>query len=1264
MKMKHQWILRKAAALLTALLLVVSVMPAACAASPDWDQLQIILSWTDESGTAQSAYAVPVTQTEAGEGVFWAMLPPEALMSGVTFEASHPLHAYEISPAAGTVLEGLSDAGQAIDGISYYPVSAYDPETGMAETFLLYVSTVTSQPELITPEPEIITPEPEIITPEPEIITPEPEIITPEPEIITPEPEIITPEPEIITPEPEIITPEPEIITPEPEIITPEPEIITPEPEIITPEPEVITPEPEIITPEPEIITPEPADLSQSNNEPTDEPTDAPVMPVGEMINRYGVTTTNVNYRKTPSTNGPKYSQLPSNTHVYLIITELNEKGEEWTLVEAEGHTGYLKSEFLRVLTEEDSEAYNLAQSTQAPVYDIGDIHPTEAPTPEPEATPEPAPTDTPTPEPTDTPEPTAAPVIEDGVLINRYATTNKGKVNVRQQPSVNSGRVTTLEKNGEHVYLLWSDTNDQGEHWTRVRVNGQDGYIKNDFLNLMTQEDSDAYSATQANPEKVYTMEELFPSPEPTAEPTATPEPTAEPTATPEPTEVVTATPVPTATPAPEMPVGEMINRYGMTKSKVFFRKEASTNAGKIAELSKNAQVYLIYTQENEVGEMWTYAMVNGQTGYIMTKYLNLLTEEDSSVIDNAQATRAPAFTLQDIFPTEEPTPVVTLEATEEPPVAETETPEPTDTPEPTEKPTEAPTDTPEPTEKPTEAPTDTPEPTEKPTEAPTDTPEPTEKPTEAPTDTPEPTEAPTQVPTDTPTPEPTATPTEVVTATPTQAPVVTPTSVPYQRIGYAITIGDGVPVRQWPTSNSSIIDILGANKIVYVTGQAYIDGETVPWSAAEFDGKWGYVRADMLRMISAEEMNAFSDLIRNTVTPMPETTVVPYVYNPDELSCYGYVTTDSVNFREGAGANTKKIRQMKRYALFLVYGSTEVNGETWYQVSYDGQMGYLNGKYFKQMTVSEADEFFASTKYAEGIANNSQTGSEGNAQNPQTTANPTGVVSAEDQRVSEWVNPATGSTVSYEPFDPFATPAPLPENELEKNEFVKSLIDQIQAGQLKPEDAQTELEKFYKDAKDPEGSVKAAMAYIQEKTGLQTEEPSESPEPQLTEEPNNEYPQEKSSGGGAGWIIALLVLAAAGGGGYYWYLQKQRKREAAQRIARKKATESRGPQGKKPVTGNGTPSRPVSAQNAAKVRTGTYTDKPGSARPKATPNDSASAPAARKPYSAGAENPYGRYTSSDTEEEASYTASFKPNGGNYRKPEVKDSGEDETKE
>ena len=100
---------------------------------------------------------------------------------------------------------------------------------------------------------------------------------------------------------------------------------------------------------------------------------------------------------------------------------------------------------------------------------------------------------------------------------------------------------------------------------------------------------------------------------------------------------------------------------------------------------------------------------------------------------------------------------------------------------------------------------------------------------------------------------------------------------------------------------------------------------------------------------------------------------------------------------------------------------------------------------------------------------------------------------------------------------------------------------------------------------------------------------------------------------------------------------------------LARKKAAESHTQSPKTRHTPEGVKKNVVSAQNAAKVRTGTYTDKPGSARPKATPTTSATPErTARKPYGNGSgSNPYGRYSASDNGEDASYTASYKPNAG-----------------
>ncbi len=249
MTIKHQWILKRATALLAALLLALSALPMASAASDDWAALQISLSWYDSMGVLQSAAAFPATETEAGEGCFWVLLPADAPLDGLAFSAIHPAHEYQYSPEPGTILTGVTDAGEYMDGVSYIPVSATDPETGMTEAFYLYISTVTDQPMPVPDEQEPFT-------------------------------------------EPQ---PEPEPYT-EPQ---PEPEPYT-EPQ---PEPEPYTePQPE---PEPEVQT--------------GVPTEAPVMPIGEIINRYGKTTAKVNYRQEPSKNAGKYGELAPETIMYLI---------------------------------------------------------------------------------------------------------------------------------------------------------------------------------------------------------------------------------------------------------------------------------------------------------------------------------------------------------------------------------------------------------------------------------------------------------------------------------------------------------------------------------------------------------------------------------------------------------------------------------------------------------------------------------------------------------------------------------------------------------------------------------------------------------------------------------------------------------------------------------------------------------------------------------------------------------------------------------
>ena len=80
-----------------------------------------------------------------------------------------------------------------------------------------------------------------------------------------------------------------------------------------------------------------------------------------------------------------------------------------------DGEEGYLKSEFVNVMSLDDSNSYNLAQSSPAPVYTATPA-PTAEPTPAPTAEPTPVITPEPTAEPTE--KPTPEPVELDEIQI------------------------------------------------------------------------------------------------------------------------------------------------------------------------------------------------------------------------------------------------------------------------------------------------------------------------------------------------------------------------------------------------------------------------------------------------------------------------------------------------------------------------------------------------------------------------------------------------------------------------------------------------------------------------------------------------------------------------------------------------------------------------------------------------------------------------------------------------------------------------------
>ncbi len=574
----------------------------------------------------------------------------------------------------------------------------------------------------------------------------------------------------------------------------------------------------------------------------------------------------------------------------------------------------------------------------------------------------------------TATPEP-KLPAFD--TAMDAYFYPTGSAIRLRSTPTTADNNILTLVSSGDLGHALGKVVNDEGKVWYAVEINGFMGYMSETVVRFL----SEAEMAALFN----YTLA-------PTQEPT----------------------PLPT-----EIPDGAVIDRWGTTTNSVNFRKNADRNASKITELKKNTRVW-IYSSQTVNGEKWYAVRCNGTDGYVMADYIQMASAEDSADIQAQLASPMPTQTAK--APTREPTPEPTLEPTETPEAA---TPVPEITEEPTLEPSAAPTETPSPyrgyalTTAQSALRTGVSQTDDTILEM-------------LPPQTLMLVNGETYV-------DGVAWDSVQVLSSgnlgfilqsslmqitgeearpyldqlqPTPAPTIAPQE---QTEGLAMTLGDGVPMRNFPDTNGEIITLLPYMAVAQVRGQQ-IAGNAA-WHLVQYNGMWGYIRQDQLRMMSPEETRAYEEsLTAGTPTPSAAPMPTPEPVTNDSLSSYGHVQSASgrVNLRsEPTTKNNNAIRLLDNYAFALVLGSVTNDEGTWYHVSQGGNEGYIRSDYFHVLTLGELSDFLQSSEYLNANSNNTTSGA--------TTSQ---IQPVEDYNQTVWQNPALSA--SYEPFNPYATPTP----------------------------------------------------------------------------------------------------------------------------------------------------------------------------------------------------------------------------------------------
>ena len=664
---------------------------------------------------------------------------------------------------------------------------------------------------------------------------------------------------------------------------------------------------------------------------------------------------------------------------------------------------------------------------------------------------------------PTPTPVPATPTPLPVDVVLDGWGYPTGKSVNFRSGPTTEENNIIGTIKSSDLLHVIGQTYNGKGECWYAVEFNGRMGFLKDSVLRIL----SDAEMAALFN----YT-----PSPD-----------------------APTATPVPT-----EIPDGAPIDRWAVTNSKVNFRRTPETINGeksnRIGEVKKGTRVW-VYESVTQNGEKWYRVQANGKDGYLMGKFVDVMSREESEQVQSALTTP---------MPTQQPLP--------------TASPEPSPEPEPTETLTPL-------TPPPEMNVTATPAPyrgyalTQGVNALRTGAGRSDETILEM-----LPEFSLVEVSGQTMLnneiwysvqamasgnygflPKSAVQPISNEAARPyldalQPAIVATPSPMPEPVYGYGMTMWDNVPMRAFPDTNALIIDMLPYQEVAYVQGQEY--GNDTTWHVVQYKGQHGFILENQLRILSEEESRAYERrLNENMQTPEPVIEATPEPITESSLSSYGHVISNSgkVNLRTGPSRTASQIRLLDNYAFALVLGS-EVNDEgMWYHVIQAGSEGYISGSYFKVLSMGELTQFLQSDSYIN--ANTDGASSSGNTSSQ--------IQPLEDYSQTVWQNP--NLSPSYEPFNPYATPTPDPERIVTPEPTLIPVTPQ------------------------PTAEIAAVS----------------------TDSLNTPPPNNDSQGGGMGWLWALLAIAAVGGGGaYYAYTIHQRNERRRQAMRAQQARQARAAQ------------------------------------------------------------------------------------------------------
>lgn len=164
---------------------------------------------------------------------------------------------------------------------------------------------------------------------------------------------------------------------------------------------------------------------------------------------------------------------------------------------------------------------------------------------------------------------------------------------------------------------------------------------------------------------------------------------------------------------------------------------------------------------------------------------------------------------------------------------------------------------------------------------------------------------------------------------------------------VGYVRTIKTGVNLRKTPAGDSQ--EQIAKGKILPLLAAPVDNGGKYLWYLVKAEsGRKGYLRSDCIQTCTSD----------GTATKGPDATDAPVVTPGTSLTVYGYamIKADNVNFRKTPGGT--RLSQVHKNTVWPMWDSaTTSGGYTWYPIVVNGDKGYVRGDFsFKLSPTQEA--------------------------------------------------------------------------------------------------------------------------------------------------------------------------------------------------------------------------------------------------------------------------------------------------------------------